>query len=193
MTLREALDKGLVPSDRIRDLIIRERPELDPHGTPYRLVAKMEQQPFIEFDVADRLFCDLGLVEHWRGGLIDIYEGVNLSGKSRYIVKSNGSRRCQRPGCNEWFTPKPRANKAGSKLPPKYCSRYCNTAAYRMRKGIQPLPSESSDHRTTGYVCRNGHERTPQNTVKEAGRTVRCLDCKRENDRKRKERRRIAA
>lgn len=58
-----------------------------------------------------------------------------------------------------------------------YCSISCKYAAWRMKHGKQHRPSTAPR-----YVCRNGHERTPENTKIRPNGTRLCRDCLRASD-----------
>ena len=122
----------------------------------------------IPFDFADQTLCLLGLQFLWWDELADIYYSVNLEPQKSVRILPKGHKRCERVGCSNTFEicgKTPRGGPTGK----RFCTPSCRIMSYRYRKGIRPYPSESSNReRITGeggFVCRNGHERTPENTL----------------------------
>lgn len=204
--LQSQLSRGRVPAERIVEEVNRALgltwpwsfKEDDPSPlsslTKYwdgddlrKMLRDGDRWKWIEFDLADRILCSAGLPHLWWGQLSDIYYGVDLSKikSSRVRNAEIGKRRCARPGCTKQFVPHPRAPKSGPKMQ-RYCSASCCQMARAYRIGLRPRPSESPQKRrdgTGGYVCRNGHERTKENTrITKDGRRV-CRICCRERAR----------
>jgi len=133
----------------------------------------------IPFDFADQTLCLLGLQFLWWDELADIYYSVNLEPQKSVRILPKGHKRCERVGCSNTFEicgKTPRGGPTGK----RFCTPSCRIMSYRYRKGIRPYPSESSNkERITGeggFVCRNGHERTPENTLYDK-RGRRCRLC----------------
>lgn len=118
----------------------------------------------LDFDTADKLLCGAGMFDVWRTDLLDYYLRVDLTWK-----------KCECPGCENWFKPHPQSGR-------KYCSKSCSDSAWNQAHGrthrtVKALRKRSSKK------CRNGHERTPENTrVRENGKKE-CLICARASNR----------
>lgn len=85
-------------------------------------------------------------------------------------------KRCARRGCSNWFVPR----KSGK--PQKYCCNNCAQIHWRHMKAErngQNLPVFGPESALTAFVCKNGHERTPENTKIDPDGSRRCRICKR--------------
>lgn len=144
----------------------------------------------IDFDLADRLLCSLGAFDLWFTDLKDIYESSLLvDGERKHKVGSaSGSRVCERRGCSERFVPP-------KNMPAKrFCSPACKHATWKYEKRGAKTALRGKDRHLEALVCRNGHERTKENTGHNNRGTRYCLICHREASAKwRKARRALAA
>lgn len=147
---------------------------------------------WIEFNLADRMLCLLGLPHLWIGPLSDTYARVNLretaSPYARTRNSPKGRRRCARPGCLRTF------DEAGGHVPrsgrtrKRYCSTACRIQDYRHRAGVH----RSVDGPGRSFLvsrCRRGHEFTEENTKWRPDGTKTCRTCIRESEARRAERR----
>ena len=131
----------------------------------------------IDFDLADKLLCVMNLPDLWRTRLHDIYEEACFDDDRPRRKGSNpsGIKVCARRGCSEKFIPHPRTPYK------RFCSGTCRAAAYKHEHvGVKVMHGKGGKLRA--LVCKNGHERTKENTRILGGRTY-CLVCKREKDR----------
>jgi hypothetical protein len=132
----------------------------------------------IDFDLADRLLCAANMNDLWRTDLREIYDGAQLVDDIRQhkAGSATGSRVCIRRGCSNQFVPpinNPRK---------RFCSNACRSADWKQRRfGV--ISPAGPGRKLRELVCKNGHERTPENTVFQGGRKF-CRICKRETDRK---------
>lgn len=137
----------------------------------------------IDFDVADRLLCVMNMSDLWRTDLKEIYESVWLDDRGSWTPsRASGAKVCARVGCSVLFMQPKRC-------PPKmYCSSTCCAAAAWQRKhGVKTQP-RGKDRALEKLVCRNGHERTPENTGWNGVANF-CLICKRKTNREYRQRR----
>lgn len=119
----------------------------------------------LEFDMADKLLCGMGRWELWRTEFIEYYENVNLR-----------MTRCAHEDCKVDFEPKTGPGTIRGGNPQIYCSRTCATSAangnHRHKKtDVRPVLG------THATRCRNGHERTEENTIKLKSGKIRCRTC----------------
>lgn len=152
-----------------------------------------EMQPFMEFDTVDRMLCAMGHQGQWvRGELHDIYYGVNLSRMPRlYVNTRTGERACAAVGCSNRFTR--RTSGRGGHGNQMYCSTSCRQRASRIRRGKMQEGHKGRYHSPfegREFVCRNGHERTPETTEVLKSGTRRCKLCNRERTQEWRARRR---
>lgn len=137
----------------------------------------------LAFDVADRLMCAMHKVHLWRQDpeLREVYLSLDLAGEPRPPALPVRKRRCAAPGCHVVFELDPPTDKRGRAKTARghnrkwYCSRSCANRASQMRRGVRATPADSRD-----FVCRNGHERTPENTEYLSNGTRRCRECNRQ-------------
>lgn len=131
------------------------------------------------FDVADRLMCAMNLPHYWW----EVPELAEVYYSDEAFVVTAGhfsapERVCARVGCS---------NEVVGRKDKIYCGESCAAMASAVRLGKRPRKSESafrSRDGKGGHVCRNGHERTPENTrVTEDGRRE-CRECVRERSRR---------
>ena len=192
-----SLEKGMVPVAPIKEAIERsfcfqdwtDQPAIQPLSLMWSLddFQKMfVNREWVSFDFADQILCLLGLQYLWWGELEDIYYAVNLDTQRRVRMVPKGHKRCIRPGCDKTFEIKGKIPRSGV-TSKKYCSRSCRTMHHRYLSGERPWPSKSNNReRLTGeggFVCRNGHERTPENTLYDR-RGRRCRICANETARR---------
>jgi hypothetical protein len=87
--------------------------------------------------------------------------------------------RCERRGCSKTFVPHKKASKTGPNRR-RFCSPSCRRQEYLYRSGKRK-PRQYG-------LCKNGHERTPENTLVTTTRqgyvTKNCRVCNRERCRK---------
>lgn len=144
---------------------------------------------WIPFGLADSVLCKLRLQNLWRHELLEIYEAVNLSGSCgtqwvRPVPK--GMARCGRVGCSVVFEQRT----SGSKK--KYCSVICKNQAYKLRSGQTKSAPTGPGRHLSALRCKNGHERTPENTYLYKGKRL-CNECRKERKREAYARERLAA
>jgi hypothetical protein len=170
----------MVPGRRVYDVahaaLLEQYDDPENVGTLRRIIDKMKDQEWVEFDTADRALCALWIWDEWRGSLADVFEQVNLDACPSRIP------RCERSGCSK--TIKQRTDGGRRK---RFCSPACRQAAYLHRKGkYKPRPKG---------LCPNGHDRSPENTRRLPGGTIQCRVCARDTARRRraKAKRRAAA
>ena len=98
-------------------------------------------------------------------------------------------RRCARPGCSNLVVGAARAPRKGEKSK-KFCSRHCMQHESRHRAGIHTtrMTTDSEGGKSSPYVCRNGHERTKENTKIRPNGTRVCRVCLQEDNRRAKQR-----
>lgn len=151
-------------------------------GVDYEVLQKLltgTRAKTVDFDVADRLVCALGLVHLWRERTPwrEIYLRVDLSEPDEPLIGTE--RRCAAPGCGNVFSvPEPTTPDATTRrgyARKIYCSTSCAQRAAKIRVGASPAPGDGRN-----YKCRNGHKRTPENTEYLSNGTRRCRDCNRE-------------
>lgn len=176
--LQELYAKGRIPWPPVFAVIERSVRDLDPmvmekqFGVNHKWFSHPEENNSIEFDVADRLLCKLNLQDSWRSELSDHYYSVDISAPRSQSTqrreawdRSKGVARCARAGCLKTYKPKNKRQ--------KFCSNACRTYDYLMRTGKRRPRHESKE-----FVCRNGHERSKENTyVSPAGKRC-CRICR---------------
>lgn len=196
-------------------LYILEEKSGVPWDTTYNILA--ERRDGCDFNVADELLCALGQPQLWREDpLADIYFNIDLSktvcANPGCTVEFHDPHYADLPPVNcviEGCLNEPKARGLCNKhyiqvkrdgllhTMPKfyqgrltmYCSMACRQSAYQMAKGI-------TTNRRKNYLksrdkkCRNGHERTPENTRVRKNGKMECLLCARETNRKGYHRRR---
>jgi len=201
------LNSGYVPVQRIRDFIAAQlnitdgyfapnHPELvcftrmwNTSDRPWQTLngtGEAKNQEWMEFDIADKMLCLLGLQGHWREELEDIYLAVDLSGVSRSRMMPKGVKRCEANGCANTFVDLHRGH------PRHYCSKTCRmTQRGRRRKGRRSLDSKRYD------TCPHGHDRSPENAAWGKGvkgkLVLRCRVCIKEKQRAYRARLKVAA
>ena len=146
----------------------------DMHGDTLQKIVSGRNKT-IDFDVADRLLCVIGKADMWYGELRDVYaEAMFDDDLPRRAAKASGEKVCARRGCSETFVP--------PKLRPgqKYCSTTCCGAAFWQRKHKVKTRLRGKGRHLEAHVCKNGHERTAENTEIKNG-VRRCLICKRKS------------
>jgi hypothetical protein len=130
----------------------------------------------IDFDVADRLLCVMNLTDLWLTDLREVYDEAQLvEGKRRIQPKSaSGVKVCARRGCSTRFRPP-------KKCPRKrFCSDTCKSTAWKHEKGLLKTGRLRGKNRVLeALTCRNGHERTKENTGTNSRGTRYCLVCHR--------------
>ena len=141
----------------------------------------------IDFDFADRLLCVMNLTDLWITDLKDVYDSAVLTeGKKRHnIANLSGERVCERRGCSNRFVPPAKSPRK------RFCSVSCKSAAWKHKKFGLKGNLRGKDRALESLVCRNGHERTAENTGINARGTRYCLTCHRESVRRFRERRRL--
>lgn len=139
------------------------------------------QMKVVSFNVADRLLCSVNAVQAWhKGELGVIYQTISLDHKGGPLGERNV---CARVGCSEKVVLK----KGGHGK--KYCCRDCMRAMSLERLGLRPRGASASKGKAGQefpYVCKNGHERTLENTLIRKNGTRLCLECRRESDTRRR-------
>lgn len=111
-----------------------------------------------DFDLVDRLFCALGRPDVWRGELLDIYEGMRLL------------ERCAHPDCSAQFLQPSHGCRRK-----RYCSQACADSGRRGYRRIKHFKGRAQ--RKHSAKCRNGHQRTPENTITLKSGRIRCRIC----------------
>ncbi len=174
------LQQAKIPTDRLMDVIepILLADDMDMAKLGVRVgvkgdtVYKLLSKPEVNFDLADRILCGLGVPVAWHTHLGDIYDSIELVDVPFPYASEDGSKRCERRGCSVRFTPERRAPKVGPKVR-KFCTQHCATVASQNRRGSVPIKM----HRAVG-VCDAGlHDMTPENTI--PGDFRRCRECRR--------------
>jgi hypothetical protein len=131
----------------------------------------------IHFNIADRLLCAMQLSHlWWIEPLREHYYAEKLKERSSRIYNA-GPRECSHPDCSNIYD--------GSRSK-KYCSPECRKA---MRDGNRYKTGDRSR-------CKNGHARTPENTIMEKNGEKtrrRCKVCRRDTERKKYYKKRVAA
>lgn len=163
----------------------------------------------IDFNTADALLCAMDKHEYWRGpDLCDIYYGVDLTWET---CACNGCERNFQPGFDSLGRPKHTI----------YCSSACRVSAWKQNHGrnTKRMSASKRDLRThcrNGHKrsevgvdargtclqclsdrrtekCRNGHERTPENTIERRNGKIQCRICNNEASKSAYHRRREVA
>lgn len=178
IVVQEALSAYLSISDRSlhEDLLVLSEKAQVPYETLETWIMNPDHGQSVEFDAADRVLCATRLHEWWRVRFFDYYINVDLAWRT-----------CACPGCSVKFRPDPKAK--GKK--PIYCSKLCCDAASNMRvhgahtrrfDGTDGEPKRMKDYGAAGKPrrskrCRNGHKRTPDNTIYLRSGMIRCRMC----------------
>ena len=171
-------------------------------------VERPERVGPIPFLVADRILCATDNVNLWQGELAEYYEQVDMNWQMcecpgcTKLFRQGGlaPATCEIDGCESF--PKARGlcnahyiscKKDGtldqhtSRYNPErrriYCSEACKTSAYQQRKGITSSRRKSY-LKDRDVKCRNGHDRTPQNTKIRPNGKRECIICHRESSRR---------
>lgn len=137
----------------------------------------------IDFDIVDKIMCITGRIDEWIND--QVYLGAELrEEKPSFGFSVDKSRVCLRKGCSVRFTSKSKRK--------KYCSDNCRSSGWRESKGkIKTLP-RGKKRSLEALRCRNGHERTRENTrINSAGYRY-CVICHRESQKAYDRRRRAA-
>lgn len=191
----EVLNKYLVgESERagegeyIRGQITSLAERADVSGDTLQKILKGRNQT-IDFDLADRLLCKANLHELWFTDLRELYDQAVLVEQNRSrrhtITPPSQVRVCARAGCSVTFVPNPKvAHKQ------RFCSHRCGAADWKVRKFGHKTPLRGPGRKLEKLTCKNGHERTPENTghYPSDGRMF-CILCKRKTDREYADRR----
>lgn len=132
----------------------------------------------IDFDLADRLLCITNMNDLWLTDLRELYESAVLpEGEKQFKVSFvSGRKVCARVGCSETFIPpKIRPGKM-------FCSPTCMSAnAWQRKNGIKSR-ARGKGRKLELLTCKNGHDRTSENTRIDPNGVRRCLDCQRKSD-----------
>lgn len=181
------MNPGYVPTDVVGPIVAELVRERWPHGDGIDVLAEKvgcsydaidgiirQQNKSCEFGLADALLCALGRPDLWRGPLADIYLGLSFATDRSVRMVPKGHQRCARDGCSTTF---PTVRKRGYSRR-VYCSDRCTQIASRVRVGKQRRASQGRR-----FVCRNGHERTPESVEILKNGTRRCRICQRERTR----------
>lgn len=133
----------------------------------------------LDFDFADRLLCAIDCHDMWRGPLANVYETAVLSedAERRPPSRTDGKRTCERRGCSVQFVP------SKHKPAQRFCSNACRSAAWKHKRGLKSIP-RGPGRSLEAFVCRNGHERTPENTGRNSRGHRYCLICHRDSMRR---------
>jgi hypothetical protein len=177
------LSKYIKESDRDANMcleVLADKADIG-YGTLEKWHFDGDRSKSVAFDVADRLMCAAGFgVFRWTRMFPEFYEHVDLKWKV-----------CECPGCEIMFVPKHSANGPTGQ---RYCSAACRMSARHQRIG--------RTHRTVkrhrgdmllADVCRNGHERTEENTYYRKNGKRECRLCKQVTNRSSYKRVRLAA
>jgi len=139
------------------------------------------KQKTLDFDTADRMLCAMNLTDLWHTDLAEVYETAMLDEGMRRTkpLSASGERVCERVGCSNRFTP-PRG-RASRK---RFCCQTCYSAWYHAeRRGGYKVGAYGPGYSLSALVCRNGHQRTAENTkYNQFGRRY-CVECKRATNR----------
>ncbi len=129
----------------------------------------------MDFDTADRLLCVTNQTALWITDLHEVYEQALLDegGKQFTVTSSSGTKVCARRGCSNKFIPPRRSPRK------KYCSKNCKTTAWKHRVHPPKTTIYGKDRKIQKLVCRNGHERTKENTGIQSNGYRYCLICHR--------------
>lgn len=161
--LVEALESYIAQSDRDahNDLLVIAEKSGVSYFTLETFIEHPDRSASVEFDVADNVLCACRLYEWWRGRYADYYAAVNLN-----------MRQCAHPDCSVWFDI-PATDKGGRK---EYCSTACANSGKRGNRRIKHFKGRAmkSEH---SPKCRNGHDRTPDNTMYLKSGKIRCRIC----------------
>ena len=140
----------------------------------------------IDFDIADRMLCKIGRVGLWRTALLDLYEAIDLTSPSRYVVTER-IKTCAAPSCGVQFAPHPLPQGGGrARL---YCSTKCRIRAANIRMATKRRNGKAKRYGSPYDACVNGHDRSEENTYYYKGRRM-CRGCLRENAQKTRARKR---
>lgn len=150
-------------------------------GVADSLVSSLAQGTYrnknIHFGIADRLLCAMYLPHlWWSDPLKEHYYAEKLWDRAGRTWNA-GPRECSHPDCTNIYD--------GSRNK-KYCSAEC-------RKAYSALARVETGDRSR---CRNGHTRTPKNTIIERNgekTRKRCKDCRTAAERKKYWKKRVAA
>lgn len=121
----------------------------------------------IDFDLCDLILCKLNAFNLWHEE--EGYLPERGARRMKYAAE-DGTVRCARRGCSNRFE---RGSGRG-KQRQIYCSRRCCDIAAKVRRGAMAPPSLTRD-----FVCRHGHERTPESVQHLSDGTRRCRICAR--------------
>ena len=140
----------------------------------------------VDFDVADQLLCVMHMTALWRTDLHEVYEQAYLEeGERQFKVGTpSGVRVCARRGCSVKFIPPKHSPRK------RYCSKNCRSTAWKHKVHPPKTMIYGKDRNIQKLVCRNGHERTKENTGIQSTGYRYCLICHRaaasEYDRRRR-------
>lgn len=159
----EALTHYLAEDDRPQHevlLVLSDKSGV-PYDTLETFLLKPDRSESIEFDTADEILCACRCWNWWYTRYEDIYKGVNLN-----------LRQCAHPDCSVWFAI-PASKQGGRK---EYCSTACANSHKKGNRRVKHFrgKAQRGDH---SRKCRNGHERTPENTIRLKSGKIRCRVC----------------
>lgn len=157
-------------------IVLAERADLR-EATLYSMIRGRTKT--VDFDVADRLLCAMNMHDLWLTDLHEVYvaAGLHEGERSRKVERASGLKVCARKGCSNTFT-------QPVKTPPKkYCSETCCAASYWHKKHGAKTTLRGPGRKLEKLVCRNGHERTPENTGFNGVANF-CRICKNASDRR---------
>lgn len=171
---------GTATSDPMLQLAIRAGYERD---TVYRVLKG--QRKTIEFTMADRL-----VIAATGMPMIDFFEDYPELEEAYYSVELVDApvrpepvvKTCERKGCQSEVLVTGKAPQSGVTAK-RFCSEECREAAARKRNGQRVTETPGWPWQ---YECKNGHERTPENTIIRKNGDKQCLTCRREGDRRRR-------
>lgn len=163
LVVQEALSTYRSTSDRTMHddlLVLSEKAEV-PYDTLETWILKPEHSASVDFDTADRVLCACHVWNWWYSRFAEYYDNVNLK-----------LRQCAHKDCSVWFEI-PDSPQGGRK---HFCSTECANSSKRGNKRIKHFKGKAmkTDH---SAKCRNGHARTPENTIRLKSGKIRCRVC----------------
>lgn len=160
-------------------------------GVSDRMWKKLSRgEGWMEFNVADKMLCLLGLQGRWREDLEDIYLLVNLDAHQHARVVPAGHHRCERAGCSSVFSV------TGRRQHKRFCCDTCRSSEHQLKTGTTTTSVRGPGRRLESLRCRNGHERTEENTrtFERDGKTITdCRICQRASMQRYRDRKAVAA
>jgi hypothetical protein len=173
-----------------------------PYETLETWYVNPERGRSVDFNAADRLLAAAGLWHWWYNRFRDYYEHVNLNMTKcgcpgcEVMIEQSKHPLCRIEGCTEVGKTRGLCNRhelqarrdgtihyyepVGRKdgIDKQYCSKACRTAAAKIREGV--TKRRRKNYLNTGDKCRNGHDRTPENTYHRRNGKEECIICRRE-------------